>query len=149
MTKESPFKHEKADESAGFLLFKITSLWQQKLSQVFDEFKITQTQYAILASLKWFEEHRESSTQTRLGDFSKIEKMTLSKSIRKLEAAGDVAREPSEVDNRAMIVTLTKKGRALVAKAIVAIENADEEFFSGLGPKDLVVYKSLTLRIIG
>lgn len=146
--ESSPFKHEKADDSAGFLLFKVTTLWQQKLSEVFGEFEITQTQYAILASLKWLEENRETSSQARLAEFSKIEKMTLSKSIRKLEDAGLVTRTPSKVDSRAVEVALTKNGKALVTKAVVAIENADDEFFSALTAKDLGLYKALTLKLL-
>jgi MarR family transcriptional regulator for hemolysin len=30
MPEASPFKHVEADDSAGFLLWKITALWQRK-----------------------------------------------------------------------------------------------------------------------
>jgi len=66
MADSSPFKYEKADDSAGFLLWKITALWQSRLTEVLGEFGITQTQYAILASLKWFEEKKEPTTQAHL-----------------------------------------------------------------------------------
>jgi hypothetical protein len=61
----SPFKHAKADDSAGFLLWKLTALWQQHLAVVFDEAGITQTQYAIMASLRWFADQHQTTTQTR------------------------------------------------------------------------------------
>ena len=48
MADSSSFKYKKADDSAGFLLWKITALWQSKLAEVLREFGITQTQYAIL-----------------------------------------------------------------------------------------------------
>jgi len=53
MPESSPFKYEKVDDSAGFLLWKITALWQRKLTVVLSEYGITQTQYAMLASLRW------------------------------------------------------------------------------------------------
>ncbi len=148
MAKASPFKYEKADDSAGFLLWKITALWQQKLSATLGEFGITQTQYAILASLKWFEENDEPMTQAHLVEHSKIDKMTVSKSVRKLEEDGLVTRKPSDADSRAIDVEFTARGKKVTGKAIVAIENADDEFFSCFTKKELGLYKSLTLSVI-
>ena len=148
MSESSPFKYEKADDSAGFLLWKITALWQRKLAEVLSEFAITQTQYAILASLRWFEEQKEPTTQTHLVENAKIDKMTVSKAIRKLEQAGLVLREQSSVDSRATNVRFTTKGRKVIQKAVVAIESADEEFFSCLPENQLEQYKSITSMVI-
>lgn len=148
MAKPSPFKYEKADDSAGFLLWKITILWQRRLGEVLAQLGITQTQYAILASLKWFEERKEPTTQTHLVDHAKIDKMTVSKAVRRLEVNGWIARAESPLDNRATNVRFTARGRKLVQKAIVAIEEADEAFFSCLTGKQLETYKSLTSKVI-
>lgn len=148
MPEASPFKYDKADESAGFLLWKITALWQKRLSEVLGEFGITQTQYAMLASLKWFEEQNEPTTQVHLVEHAKIDKMTVSKAIRKLEESGFVLREQSSSDSRATNVRFTAQGRRVIQKAIVAVENADEEFFSCLTDKQLETYKSLTSSVI-
>ncbi|MBA2675314.1 MarR family transcriptional regulator [Ramlibacter sp.] len=144
----SPFKHKKADDSAGFLLWKITALWQQRLGGVLGELGITQTQYAIMASLRWFEEQGEPPTQTHLVAHARIDKMTLSKAIRRLEEDSLLLRETSPDDSRAVSVRFTAKGRKLVQKAVVAIESADDAFFSCLPPRLLGDYKALTLRLI-
>ena len=149
MTDASPFRYERADDSAGFLLWKIIALWQRRLAKVLGDFGITQTQYAILASLKWFEEKKEPITQAHLVEHAKIDKMTVSKAIRKLEKNGLVLRESSPTDSRAVNVRFTAQGRKLIQKAIVAIENADEDFFSCLNEKKLMAYKSLTAEVIG
>lgn len=148
MSDPSPFKYEKADDSAGFLLWKITALWQRKLAEVLSEFGISQTQYAMLASLRWFEEQKEPTTQSHLVEHAKIEKMTVSKAIRKIEKNGFVVRVQSSSDSRATNVRFTAKGKKVIQRAIVAIENADEEFFSCLTEKQLETYKSLTSSII-
>jgi MarR family transcriptional regulator, transcriptional regulator for hemolysin len=145
---DSPFKHGEADASPGFLLWKITALWQRRLAQVLGELGITQTQYAIIASLRWFEEQHEPPTQAHLVEHAKIDKMTLSKAIRKLEDDGLLMREPSPDDSRAVSVRFTAKGRKLVQQAVVAIERADDEFFSALGERQLADYKALTRRLI-
>lgn len=74
--------------------------------------------------------------------------MTVSKAIRKLEADGFVVREQSSTDSRATNVQFTTHGKAVIQQAIVAIESADEEFFSCLTAKQLKAYKSLTSSII-
>jgi MarR family transcriptional regulator for hemolysin len=148
MADSSPFRYNKADDSAGFLLWKITALWQAKLGKVLSEFGITQTQYAILASLRWFEEKKEPITQSHLVKHAKIDKMTVSKAIRRLEKDGLVSRESSSIDNRATNVHFTVQGKKLIQKAIVAIETADEDFFSCLSEKQLIEYKSLISIVI-
>ncbi|MDX8398747.1 MAG: MarR family transcriptional regulator, partial [Gallionellaceae bacterium] len=144
----SPFKHDMPDDSAGFLLWKITALWQRRLSEVLGEFGITQTQYAILASLRWFEEQGEATTQAHVVEHAKIDKMTLSKAVRKLEQGGLVFREQSSDDSRAINVSFTDKGQQVIQMAVMAIEKADDEFFSCLTEQQLATYKSLTKSVI-
>ena len=148
MVKETSFKHKKADDSAGFLLWKITSLWQNRLSTVLGEFGINQTQFAIMASLKWFEEHNEETTQAHLVEHSKIEKMTVSKSVRSLENKNLISRVKSETDARAINIKFTKEGAKIINKAIVAIESADDEFFSSLSSQELEQYKLVIAKVV-
>ena len=148
MAEQSSFKHQKADDSAGFLLWKITALWQRRLVGGLAGYGVTQTQYAIMASLRWFEEQKTPTTQAHLVEHAKIDKMTLSKAIRRLEEDGLVTRELSVTDSRATNVSFTASGRKVVRQAIVAIEQADEEFFSCLNPRQLDAYKTLTLAVI-
>ena len=148
MAEPSPFRYAHADDSAGFLLWKITALWQRKLNAVLGEFGITQTQYAILASLRWFEEKQTPPTQSHIVEHAKIEKMTVSKAVRKLEAAGIVRRQRLPSDYRATTVRFTIKGRKIIQNAIKAVENADEDFFSCLSEPQMDTYKSLTMAVI-
>lgn len=144
----SSFKYKKADESPGFLLWKITSLWQKRLEEIFSEFGITQTQYAILASIKWFEETKTDITQGLLVEHTKIEKMTLSKAIRGLEEKKFLKREKSEVDSRAMEIHFTASGKEKTIRVIQEVEEADDQFFSILGKEEIKTYKALTVKII-
>ena len=147
-TEGSPFKHAQADESPGFLLWKVTALWQARLGEVLQSLGITQTQYAILASLRWFEEQGEPPTQAHLVEHARIEKMTLSKAIRKLEEAGLLQRDPSPHDSRAVHVRFTAKGRKLVQQAVRAVEDADDAFFAALSATQLAQYKAVARSLI-
>lgn len=148
MADASPFKHASADDSLGFLLFRLTMRWQQTLAEIFDRFGITQTQYAMLASLRWHETQGVSVTQTTLAAHAKLEAMTLSKAIRKLEAEGLVHREPSALDSRAFDVRLSAKGRRLVQQAVVAVEHADDSFFGVLSERKQRVMRELMRELI-
>jgi DNA-binding MarR family transcriptional regulator len=64
------------------------------------------------------------------------------------DSAGFVLRKRLPSDNRAETVQFAAKGRRIVQKAIKAVENADEEFFSCLPEPQLNAYKSLTLAVI-
>lgn len=148
MPEKSAFQQYKADDSPGFLLYRVTILWQKKLGEIFESLGITQTQYAILASLKYFEEHDQSSTQTDLVEHARIDKMTLSKSIRILENGGLVNRQTSLSDSRAITVRLTAKGRKLVIQAIESVEKADEQFFGCMTTKQREQFKGIALTLI-
>lgn len=148
MSESSPFRYAKADDSPGFLLWKVTVLWQRKLARVLAEFGLNQTRYAILASLRWFQEKGEPANQTHLVEHARIDKMTVSKAIRKLESDGLIRRTPSVLDSRATTVHFTARGRQVIQKAIVAVENADEDFFSRLTEKQIDIYKRLILHLI-
>lgn len=148
MSEASPFRYAKADESPGFLLWKLTALWQRALAEILDGYGITQTQYAIMASLRWFEEQGQPPTQSHLVEHTRTDKMTLSKALRKLEGAGLVKRSPSREDSRAVSVRFTARGRALIQDAVRAIEAADERFFASLDAEGLRAYKSLTRTLL-
>jgi|GEM_PF-4814715 len=84
--------------------------------------------------MKWFNENNEPPTQAHIASHAKIDKMTLSKSIRKLKINGFVLREKSSLDSRAMNVKFTEHGGRIISEAILAIENADDDFFQGGSP---------------
>jgi DNA-binding MarR family transcriptional regulator len=147
--ERSPFRYERADDSPGFLLWKLTSLWQARVAATLEPFGLTQTQYAILASLRWFDEHAEPPTQRHLVEHARIDKMTLSKAIRRLQAAGLVSRRPDPHDARATQVRFTAEGRRTIGKAITAVEEADEVFFAGLVGRRRQEWLRLCRTLIG
>jgi DNA-binding MarR family transcriptional regulator len=144
----SAFQYEQAEHSPGFLLWQLTMLWQQKIAEVLAEFSLTQTQFALLASLQWLLEHAQPPTQATLGAHSKIDKMTLSKAIRNLEQQGWVDRAPSATDSRALCLSLTPIGQAGVQDAIRAVEAADEVFFAALDPSARQQYLAIAQTLI-
>jgi DNA-binding MarR family transcriptional regulator len=56
--------------------------------------------------------------------------MTISQSLKKLIAKGYINRKESHKDTRAKVVTLTPKGKKLIAELIPIVEKTDAEFFN-------------------
>ncbi|MFF3208017.1 MarR family winged helix-turn-helix transcriptional regulator [Streptomyces sp. NPDC002962] len=69
---------------------------------------------------------RDGQTQSELLDSVGLDHSTVSKSLRRMQDAGLLVREPAEHDRRVMVVHLTDKGRAL-REPISAMWRALEE----------------------
>ena len=89
-----------------------------------------------MAVLLWFEEHHQESTQVAIARLSKLDKMTVSKSLKKLVVQGFVTRIEHVTDTRAKSVFLTDKGKAMVRRLVPLVEQIDAEFFGHVGEDD-------------
>ena len=80
---------------------------------------------------------RDGQTQTELLDSVGLDHSTVSKSLRRMQEAGLLTREPSERDRRVLHVWLTDKGRAMrepLAAMWSALERASVR---GLGAEEI------------
>lgn len=124
-----PFSFEKPEDSPGFLLWQTTIIWQRLIKKKLEVYDISHAQFVIMAILLWVEEKQERPSQTIIVNLSKLDKMTVSKSLKKLVSLGFVNRAEHTMDSRAKGVSITKKGKSLVQKLVPIIENIDAEFF--------------------
>mgnify|MGYP000402590672 CR=1 FL=1 len=134
--EKSAFGFEAPEDSPGLLLWQTTVTWQRLIKKVLESHDISHGQFVIMAVLLWFEEHRQESTQVAIARLSKLDKMTVSKSLKKLVTQGFVTRVEHATDTRAKSVFLTHKGKAMVSKLIPLVEHADAEFFGQVGEGD-------------
>ncbi len=136
MAKPNPdFSVREAEDSSGFLLWQVTTLWQRGIKKALDEIDITHPQFVLLASLLWLTGQKKNVTQIDLSQHSQIDPMTTSTVIRTLEKKGLVERREHETDTRAKVVLLTASGLKMTRKAVKIIENFDTDFFKSLGDK--------------
>ena len=135
MAEKIEFHFESPNDSPGYLLGQLTMLWQRKQKKVLDPLGLTQTQFALLAALGWLLKKSDAVTQIDIAKQSNADRMMVSKVLRTLEEKGLITRQEHETDTRAKSIRLTPNGEVVLQKAIVEIENADLEFFAGLGSK--------------
>ncbi len=129
----SSFGFEAPEDSPGFLLWQTTVTWQRVIKKTLDIYDISHAQFVIMAVLLWFEEHQERPTQIAIARLSKLDKMTVSKSLKKLVSLGYMSREESQQDTRAKWVHLTPQGKKLASTLVPIVEKIDETFFGALG----------------
>ena len=125
-----PFGFERPEDSPGFLLWQTTMIWQRQIKKALEVYDISHAQFVIMATLLWFEAHGYDTTQILIVNWSKLDKMTVSKSLKKLVSMGLVNRIEHEIDTRAKRVSLTNKGKELVHKLVPIVEGIDSGFFS-------------------
>lgn len=146
----SVFGFDAPEDSPGFLLWQTTLTWQRLIKKDLEKHDISHMQFVIMATLLWFEEHHETPTQATISRLSKIDEMTVSKSLKKLTTLGYTSREESPEDTRAKNVHLTIQGKEFISKLIPIVEKIDASFFNILTPSEqealLQIFNKLSKR---
>jgi DNA-binding MarR family transcriptional regulator len=127
-----PFGFEKPEDSLGFLLWQTTMQWQRQIKRALEPHNFSHPQFVIMATLLWFEAHNYDITQVLIINWTKLDKMTVSNSLRKLANDGYISRVEHETDTRAKSVSVTKKGKAKIRALVPIIEGIDSLFFNRL-----------------
>lgn len=129
------FRHKESKASAGFMFWKVTMLWQRHIKKALESFGITHAQFVILAILLWHQKTRQTDeelTQVGIISRSRLDKMSVSTSLKKLVELKLVTRSENTHDSRAKSVYLTHQGAKLTAEIVPIVEDVDEEFFGNL-----------------
>lgn len=131
-----PFGFDAPEDSPGFLLWQTTMIWQRQIKKALEKYNISHAQFVIMATLMWFEAHGYDTTQILIVNQTKLDKMTVSKSLKKLVQMRFVNRIEHEVDTRAKSVALTEKGKGMVRTLVPIVEGIDRIFFSKASDQD-------------
>ena len=131
-----PFGFDKPEDSPGFLLWQTTITRQRLIKKALEPHAISHAQFVIMALLLWLKEHNHETTQVLIATYSKLDKMTVSSSLKKLVGDGLVTRIEHNKDTRAKCVSLTHAGKALVCKLIPIVEKIDHDFFDEMPTND-------------
>ncbi len=147
MEKQSHFSVKKAEDSSGFLLWQVTTLWQREIKKALESLELSHSAFVILASLLWFDEQQIEPTQTTIINHTKLDKMTVSKSLKTLVSQGLVSRFENELDTRAKTIILTDRGKIIAIQAVQIVEDVDRVFFSKLSDDERIVLNELFVKL--
>lgn len=136
-----------AEKIPGYLLWQVSKLWQRKLNTALKSLGLSSTQAVILINVPRLNQEKRPVTQMLLAEVTKVDRMTVSQSIRTLERKGLVKRVVASGNKRAYHVALTEAGSTISMEAMHRIVAAHEAFFSPLADQT-GEYISLTHRLI-
>lgn len=148
MKKKSNFNVKKAEESSGFLLWQVTTMWQREIKKALEDVELSHASFVILASLLWFEEQNVEITQTTIINHTKLDKMTVSKNLKSLVLKGFVKRFENENDTRAKTIVLEIQGKEMAIKAVKIVEKIDRDFFGKLQIEEKLQLNQLFIKLI-
>jgi DNA-binding MarR family transcriptional regulator len=134
-----------AARNTGYLLWQAVNRWQRVQKQALAPFNLTPVQFLLLSGARELGAAGDSPTQVVLARHCRTDPMMTSQVLRALEKERLVSRHAHDGDGRAMVVEVTETGRSVVAAAIKAVDQAEDEFFAALGPNVSAFGDALTL----
>lgn len=123
---------EGPEESSGFLLWQVSTLWRRQVEAALATLGLTHAQFVILASVGWLTRNGKEVTQIELARHCGTDVNMTSQVLRTLERHGYIERKQRPGDSRSKLPQVTKKGSRTIEKAIPLVEGVDQQFFSNL-----------------
>jgi DNA-binding MarR family transcriptional regulator len=145
--KDKAFSFGKAEDSTGFLLWQLTNLWQREIKKALEPYRLTHSQFVLMASIYWLTLQKQDVTQVMLSNHTKIDPMTTSTVLRTLQSKEFIKRQEHSTDTRAKTVVLTDKGIKVIKQAIKKVESFDTGFFSRLKANLATFNKSILILL--
>ncbi|MFJ6557727.1 MarR family winged helix-turn-helix transcriptional regulator [Streptomyces luteogriseus] len=123
MSVPTPRIPSTADEGPmSYAIFQLARAHRARAAAILREMDLHPGQELLLMQLL----DRDGQTQSELLESVGLDHSTVSKSLRRMQDAGLLVREPAEHDRRVMVVHLTDKGRAM-REPLAAMWRALEE----------------------
>lgn len=120
-------------ERLGYRLWQVHYLWHKHIERELRALDLTHLQYVLLAAANDLTLAGEIPSQICLSNFTKVEKMMVSKNLRVLERRGYMSRKPHPEDRRANRIELTAAGLRVLQRAFSIGAKSHTAFFRTLG----------------
>lgn len=127
---------QEVGKNAGFLVWRLATEWRAAMDRVLEPFGLTQAQYSVLAPLYAMSRDGRRPSQRQVADVTGIDAVYISRLVRTLERGGFVARAASATDTRAVALTVTEQGSAVLQGAIQAVFELRDRLTAPLGGND-------------
>lgn len=121
-------------ESPYYRIWVLTNLTSRPFNARFgDRFELNLTEWRMLLTLA----DKPGATAQALADYTGLDKMSVSRIVRKLEAQGRLVRENSETDRRSFHLNLTEAGWAVYEEIAQAASQRESDIYAGLTAAEL------------
>ncbi len=141
-------KFDDAQDSPGFLLWKMHLIWRRLVEKVLNQCDLTHPQFVVLVTIAYLAQNKSNVTQVELANHVSLDVNTISQILKGLENKGFIKRLARNGNNKAKYPKLTEIGYSTFKQAIKLVEDVDQQFFNSLNTKDLQLFKTSMLTLI-
>lgn len=135
-------------EELGLLLWQASVILQRNIKSQLEEHNINYAQFIIMQVVFKLETMDEKNNQTSIIKYSKLDKMTVSKSLERLTTEGYIFREEDQSDTRSKNVFLTVEGKRLLSKLHPVSQKIYENHFKSLSDQEITELKNSLRKIL-
>jgi DNA-binding MarR family transcriptional regulator len=125
-----------APNNVGYLLWRLAMRWRAAVDRAVAPLGLTHAQYSVLASLSGLSRAGARPSQRELADFTGLDPIYVSKLVRALEQSGFLARTVHTADPRAVQLSLTESGTAVVRTAVRTVQALQDDLTRPLGGRE-------------
>ncbi|MFD0317825.1 MarR family winged helix-turn-helix transcriptional regulator [Streptomyces flavalbus] len=145
MTAVPPTPNTARDGRLSYAVFQLARVHRAQAAAMLREMELHPGQELLLMQL--FD--RDGQTQSELLDSVGLDHSTVSKSLRRMQDAGLLTREPAAHDRRVMVVHLTEKGRALREPIAAMWRTLEEASVQGLTADEIETFIRIARNMAG
>lgn len=147
MTRAADLSYFATERPVGLLFSQLAAVYERAFLQGLASDPtlppITSAEHAILRCVA-----QRSTTATEIARRLGISKQAIGKTVAALARRGYLARSTSAADERALVVSMTDKGRRLVRQSIRVAKSLDARTRKLLGAPDFALLKDLLVRTL-
>jgi DNA-binding MarR family transcriptional regulator len=107
--------------------------WRAAVDRALTHLDLTHAQYSVLASLYGMSRGGTRPSQRELADHTGLEPIYISKLARALERGGLIERIEHPDDQRAVQLSLTRRGTQVITRAILVVRELQDEMTAPIG----------------
>ena len=130
-------------DSVGFWLTLSARSVEGVFEEVLKEYEITRLGYCIMSAI----ENCDLDNPSQIADYLQIERSTISRTLKKLEARNLVERTPEEADRRFICLGLTESGKRILPQLISGSKKANKELKRTLSKQEITQLEKILKKI--
>jgi len=128
------------ETSPYYQVWVLTNLTAKPFAAQFGaRFHLNLTEWRVLLTVA----DRHGVSAQELSDYTGLDKMSVSRVVRKLEEQGRMARDGSESDRRKLHLSLTEAGWAVYEQIAIAAAAREAQIYASLTPAELLTLRKL------
>ena len=132
------------ERSPYYQIWVLINLTARPFAALFgNRFHLNLTEWRVLLTIA----DRPGTSAQELSDYTGLDKMTVSRVVRRLEAQGRLVREDSEIDRRRRHLELTEDGWSVYDEIARAAVQREKQIYAGLSPDELVTLRALLSKL--